>query len=163
MFNIGITEIILLLLIAFIVVGPEDLPRIARALGRFVRYLRKMLQEIKRETGFDEVTSEIRDVDREIRKEMKDLDIRDDLKQARSDVEKELKTVKDEVNLKGIEEDLKQTQSEIKDGLQSVGRAMDLDGIKKEMSRADIGVSGDAEADHTNKQNMDERQEEGST
>ena len=36
-FNVGMAEIILLLLIAFVVVGPKDLPKVARALGRFVR------------------------------------------------------------------------------------------------------------------------------
>ncbi|MGN0991617.1 MAG: Sec-independent protein translocase protein TatB, partial [Candidatus Ventricola sp.] len=55
MFNIGFAELILILLIAFVVVGPKDLPKIARALGRFVRYIRNMIEEVKRESGLDEV------------------------------------------------------------------------------------------------------------
>ena len=67
MFNIGAAELILLLLIAFVVVGPKDLPRVARALGRFVRYIRTMIEEVKRETGFDEVADELRGVERDVR------------------------------------------------------------------------------------------------
>ena len=37
MFNIGFSELILILLVAFVIVGPKDLPRVARALGRGVR------------------------------------------------------------------------------------------------------------------------------
>lgn len=32
--NIGAAEIILILLVAFVIVGPKDLPKVARALGR---------------------------------------------------------------------------------------------------------------------------------
>lgn len=135
MFNIGITEIILLLLIAFVVVGPNDLPKVARALGRFVRYLRNMLKEIKRETGFDEVADELRGVNREIRREIKDLDIREDLRQVETDVRKELKSVESEVNLKGLQGDLKKTEDEINDGLRAVGQAIDPGSAKKPDAR----------------------------
>ena len=42
MFNLGSAELILILLVAFIIVGPKDLPRVGRALGRWVRQLRDM-------------------------------------------------------------------------------------------------------------------------
>ena len=64
MFNIGFAELILILLIAFVVVGPKDLPKIARALGRFVRYIRNMVEEVKRESGLDEVESEFKKMER---------------------------------------------------------------------------------------------------
>ena len=31
MFNIGFSELILILLVAFVIVGPKDLPKVARA------------------------------------------------------------------------------------------------------------------------------------
>jgi len=37
MFNIGFSELIVILLVAFVIVGPKDLPKIARSLGRAVR------------------------------------------------------------------------------------------------------------------------------
>ena len=37
MFNIGFSELLLVLLVAFLVVGPKDLPKVARWLGRTVK------------------------------------------------------------------------------------------------------------------------------
>lgn len=113
MFNIGAAELILILLIAFIVVGPQDLPKIARALGRFVRYIRNMINEVKRETGFDEVAQELKGVERDVKETLRSADIREDLKETKKDIEKELKSVEKDVNLKEIEKDLKQTTKEI--------------------------------------------------
>ncbi|MCH5288118.1 MAG: twin-arginine translocase TatA/TatE family subunit [Christensenellaceae bacterium] len=108
------TELILLLLIAFVVVGPQDLPKVARALGRVVRYLRNLIREIKRETGFDEVAGEIRDVQREIRQDLREIDIRKDLAQA---------------------------EAEINKGFQAVEKAIDADGIKKDIEKGLGGKS----------------------
>ena len=38
--GLGLGEIILILILAFVVVGPDDLPKVARWLGRQVRRLR---------------------------------------------------------------------------------------------------------------------------
>ena len=37
MFQIGFSELMLVLLIAFVIVGPKDLPKVARWLGRAVK------------------------------------------------------------------------------------------------------------------------------
>ena len=93
MFNIGAAELILLLLIAFVVVGPKDLPRVARALGRFVRYIRTMIEEVKRETGFDEVADELRGVERDVRQTIKEADVRADLQKTERELNKEFKDI----------------------------------------------------------------------
>ncbi len=98
MFNIGAAELILLLLIAFIVVGPKDLPRIARFLGRTVRRIRGMINEIKRETGFDELEQELRETQKDLQQTIRDTDIREDLR----GTEKELRS---EIN--GIRRDMR--------------------------------------------------------
>lgn len=43
MFNIGFSELLLVLLVAFLVVGPKDLPKVARWLGRTVKKSRRLL------------------------------------------------------------------------------------------------------------------------
>ena len=101
------TEIILLLIIAFVVVGPQDLPKVARALGRFVRYIRTMIEEIKRETGFDEVAEELKGVSREIQQDLKAADIRQDLKDAKKEIDQSLKAAGDAVDAGGIEKEIK--------------------------------------------------------
>ena len=45
MFGVGMQELIFVLLIALIVLGPKKLPEIARAVGRGVRELRRHLDE----------------------------------------------------------------------------------------------------------------------
>lgn len=101
------TEIILLLIIAFVVVGPQDLPKVARALGRFVRYIRTMIEEIKRETGFDEVAQELKGINREIQQDLKAADIRQDLKDAKKEIDQSLKAAGDAVDVGGIEKEIK--------------------------------------------------------
>ncbi|MFQ5950306.1 MAG: twin-arginine translocase TatA/TatE family subunit [Nitrospiria bacterium] len=49
MFGIGIPELIVVLLIAFVVVGPEKLPKIARTLGKGLFELRRASEEVRNE------------------------------------------------------------------------------------------------------------------
>ena len=106
MFNIGAAELILLLLIAFVVVGPKDLPRVARALGRFVRYIRTMIEEVKRETGFDEVADELRGVERDVKQTIKDADVRPDLQKTQLEVNQELKSIEKDISFKDFKKNM---------------------------------------------------------
>ncbi len=120
MFNIGAMELILILLIAFIVVGPKDLPKIARFLGRMVRKARSMIRDIKQETGFDEVEEELKETQRDIAQTIKEADIREDLKATRKDLDDELKTVRKDAD---ISAEMNETRKEIKDSLKSSGKS----------------------------------------
>ena len=106
MFNIGAAELILLLLIAFVVVGPKDLPRVARALGRFVRYIRTMIEEVKRETGFDEVADELKGVERDVKQTIKEADVRPDLQKTQLEVNKELKSIEKDISFKDFKKNM---------------------------------------------------------
>jgi len=66
MFGIGMPELLLLLAIALIVVGPKKLPELARALGRGIAEFKKATNELKEsletntdfselKKGFDEI------------------------------------------------------------------------------------------------------------
>ena len=107
MFNIGFSELIIVLLIAFLVVGPKDLPKVARWLGRMVKKLKQMINEVKRETGWDDFEKEIKDTSTDLSKSVKDLkndlDITSELKGASRDLNKSLNSVKDELQLTGKE------------------------------------------------------------
>ncbi|MEE8294560.1 MAG: Sec-independent protein translocase protein TatB [Sphingomonadales bacterium] len=48
MFDIAGTELLLLILLAVIFVGPKDLPRLMRSLGAFVRKARMMARDFQR-------------------------------------------------------------------------------------------------------------------
>ena len=83
MFNIGGTELLLILFIAFVVVGPKDMPKIGRALGKGVRMLRSLISEVREESGFDEVDEAVKDIRRDIRDIRREVDIRRDIEALR--------------------------------------------------------------------------------
>lgn len=69
MFDIGWTEILVIAVVAIIVVGPKDLPRMLRSLGRYAGQLRRTAGEFRsqfdeavRESELDELRSTLSDV-----------------------------------------------------------------------------------------------------
>lgn len=62
MFGIGFGELIIILLIALVVVGPERMPDLARRVGTIIRDLRRMYDNMRSDLGpdFDEVEKAIR-------------------------------------------------------------------------------------------------------
>ncbi|MCR5291068.1 MAG: twin-arginine translocase TatA/TatE family subunit [Treponema sp.] len=62
MFNIGLSELIILFFIAFIIVGPQDLPKVAKTVVRLMRKLRALMAELKAESGWDDMIKEIDEV-----------------------------------------------------------------------------------------------------
>ena len=97
-----------MLLIAFLVIGPKDLPKVARWLGRMVKKIRQLIQEVKQETGWDEFEKELKDtktdVDQTFSDLKKDMDITPELKSASQELNK---------SLNGVKKDLKQTEKEV--------------------------------------------------
>lgn len=59
MFDIGFSELLLIAVVALVVIGPERLPKVARAagllFGRLQRYVAGMRSEIERELRLDEI------------------------------------------------------------------------------------------------------------
>jgi len=85
-FGVGYSELLVIAVVALIVVGPKDLPKLLRHLGQFTASVRRMaaefqrhLDEVAREADVDKVTSEIREATKfdlgegEIRKAASDL------------------------------------------------------------------------------------------
>jgi len=97
------------LLIAFLIVGPKDLPKVARWLGRMVKRLRLLIKELKEETGWAEFEKELNDTRTDVETTLKD--VRHDL-----DITPELKNASEQVEsgIRDIRRELRQTNQELK-------------------------------------------------
>ena len=70
-FGIGYTELVVIAIAAIIVIGPKDLPRVLRALGKTMGKLRGMAREFQghlddamRESGLDEVKKDLQSLNK---------------------------------------------------------------------------------------------------
>ena len=60
MFGIGMPELLLLLAIALIIIGPKKLPDLAKSLGRAMREFKKATNEFKETIQIDEDLSDVK-------------------------------------------------------------------------------------------------------
>jgi Tat protein translocase TatB subunit len=81
MFGLGMPEILLILAIALIVIGPQKLPELAKTLGRAMGEFKRSAQDFKRsidmETTLHDVTpsaKDVKDLTRKSRREKTDMD-----------------------------------------------------------------------------------------
>jgi len=63
MFGIGMQELIIVLIVALIVLGPKRLPEIARALGKGIAEFKRATREVKESVDLE---GELREIKKEI-------------------------------------------------------------------------------------------------
>lgn len=95
MFDIGWTELLVVATVAIIVVGPKDLPRMLRTLGRTMGQVRRMSNEFRRQ--FDDA---LRDAERsagldETRKDIQAMAKANPLKDIQKDLDKTVSSATD--------------------------------------------------------------------
>jgi sec-independent protein translocase protein TatB len=69
-FGLSFGELCLLVIVAIVVIGPKDMPRVLRQAGQFAARLRRMVVDVRAQSGIDEVLREgsLREDFAEIRK-----------------------------------------------------------------------------------------------
>lgn len=98
MFQIGFSELMLVLLIAFVIVGPKDLPKVARWLGRTLKKLRRMMADLKSEMGLDELENEAKGIQQEIKDAKQELDVTQPIRQAEAALKDSIRDVRETVS-----------------------------------------------------------------
>lgn len=131
LFGIGLPQILLIMLVALIVFGPDRLPVMARQVGRWVNDLRRMTQEARGE----------------IQSLTKEIDIRDDL----NSVKQDLLDIKNDLTLtgQGLVKDFDDIKQDIKKEVTLVDEQGNLMGQQREQYTyevKDISESGDGSA-----------------
>lgn len=58
--NLGLGEIAVVLLVAFVVVGPKDLPKIARAIAKAIRQLKGLYRSVRDSLDLEEELAEVK-------------------------------------------------------------------------------------------------------
>jgi len=108
MFGIGLPELIIIMVIALIVIGPKKLPDLARALGKGMAEFRKATQEIKESLDLDE---DIQEVKKDLVDSISGLDTPIDLEEQESEEEKEPKYKDFDEVLESYEESKEEAES----------------------------------------------------
>lgn len=85
MFGIGMPEMILLLAIALIVIGPKKLPDLAKSLGRAMNEFKKATREIKESMDIEGDLKEVKQSFDDLNKDVKDAVDINPLKSAQAD------------------------------------------------------------------------------
>ena len=71
MFDVGFSELLLCFIVALVVLGPQKLPAVARALGRWTgrarSYVRNLTSELERETAGTDLRRDFGDAARALR------------------------------------------------------------------------------------------------
>jgi len=94
MFGIGGTELVVLVIVVALLIGPEQIPSIVKGINKFVRDISKAREEFKQSVESDDTLKSIKDsVD----------DVKKNIQQQVNDI------------TSGVQEDIKKIQESIKD------------------------------------------------
>lgn len=78
MFEIGLTELAMIALVALLVLGPEKLPRAARTAGLYLRKARatwhSVRADIERELATEDMKQALRDTDKDMKQALRDTE-----------------------------------------------------------------------------------------
>lgn len=105
MFDIGFMEIMLVLIVALLVIGPERMPEVARSIGKTVAKVRRFIENTKRDIDMDSngELAQLMNLRRELQGELEEVRaVGSDLKQDVSNWQSKLAEDLDEEELKNL-------------------------------------------------------------
>lgn len=107
MLNIGLPELVIIFFIAYIVVGPKDFPKVVRYCAKKIIKIRSFINELKAESGWDDMIKEIDDVKSDTTKTIEDIksetvlaveDVKEETKKVLEDSKNELNETSELIN-----------------------------------------------------------------
>ncbi|MGH8109985.1 MAG: Sec-independent protein translocase protein TatB [Arenimonas sp.] len=133
MFDIGLSEILIVAIVALVVLGPERLPKAARLAGFWVRKARAQWYTVKAE----------------LESEMADEELKRSLKESMGDLQQTLDAHRDSLqqDMRALDVDLQQTLNEENESLQQELKALDAEvsRVKPEAAEQEASAIPDKE------------------
>lgn len=77
--NIGLQELMIILVIALLVFGPKKLPEVSRTIGKAIREFKKSTDEIKDKFEEQIRAEDFKSIQDDLKKDLREVDIRKDL------------------------------------------------------------------------------------
>ncbi len=112
MFGIGMPEMILILAIALIVIGPKKLPDLAKSLGRAFAEFKRATSELKETLEIDDQLKEVKSTFNHVGKEVKEaMDVNVDITPGDQNVSTDFDKEKNEKQIRN-----KDSESPLSDG-----------------------------------------------
>jgi sec-independent protein translocase protein TatA len=76
MFGLGVTEILVILIVAFLLFGPQQLPEVGRQVGRAVKGLKDVTEDVKKtvEPELNLMQAEVQSVGQDLESSMKEAE-----------------------------------------------------------------------------------------
>ena len=107
MFNISFAELMVILLLAFLVLGPKEMSKVARFLGRAVKKCQKFLVDMKayvndstEDSSLKEIKTAVSDVKETVDSVKNEVDKVNPVGSIRKEIEAEIKPIKEIQKLK---------------------------------------------------------------
>lgn len=73
MFDIGFSEILVIMVVALVVIGPERLPHVARSMGQWWGRIQRYVSKVKQDVSSSMELEELREAQRKVQAEMDEL------------------------------------------------------------------------------------------
>jgi len=74
MFDIGFSEILVIMVVALVVIGPERLPKVARSMGQWWGRIQRYLNKIKQDVNSSIELEELRETQRKFQAEADEME-----------------------------------------------------------------------------------------
>ncbi len=96
MFDIGFSEILVIMIVALVVIGPERLPQVARILGNMWGRMQRYLNQVKQDVNNSMELEELREMERKVKAETEALER--SVQQAGSNLDLDVRKLKHELD-----------------------------------------------------------------
>jgi len=76
MFGLGVTEILVILIVAFLLFGPQQLPEVGRQVGKAIKGLKDFTEDVKKtvEPELNLMQAEVKSVEQDLESSMKEAE-----------------------------------------------------------------------------------------